>query len=181
MVIFDATALLLLFAPKAATPRDSKGVPIKYAKQRIDGEVAALAKAKTKIIVPTPALSEALVRAGEAAATEYLKLISRSARFRIEAFDERAALEVALMTKKAIDAGGKKGGSDETWAKIKYDRQIVAIAKVVGAQVIYTDDRNLRTFAFAQGLRAVSIGDLQVPPKDAQLDMYKDEDEQSGA
>jgi len=174
MVIFDATALLLLLAPRAAVPRDSKGNPIKYAKQRIDGEVEALARARTKIVIPTPALSEALVRAGETAATEYLKLISKSARFRIESFDERAALEVALMTRKALDAGDKKSGGDGTWAKIKYDRQIIAIAKVVGAQVIYTDDKNLKAFAFANGLRAVSIGDLEVPQKDAQLDMYKD-------
>lgn len=167
-----------MVAPKAATPLDSKGKPIKYAKQRIDGEVEALGKSKTKIIIPTPALSEALVRAGQAAATEYVRLISRSARFRIESFDQRAALELALMTKQAIDKGHKNGGSDQTWAKIKFDRQIVAIAKVNKATVIYSDDKNLRTFAFANGLRAVSLADLQVPPKHAQMDMLEPKDDE---
>ena len=36
--------------------------------------------------------------------------------------------------------GNKKDGSGEPWAKIKYDRQIVAIAKVIGASAIYSDD-----------------------------------------
>lgn len=177
-VIFDATALLLLVAPKAATPKDSKGNPIKYAKQRIDGEVDTLGRAKTKIIIPTPALSEALVRAGQAAATEYVRLISKSARFRIESFDERAALELALMTKQAIDKGQKRSGSDQTWAKVKFDRQIIAIAKVNKAAVIYTDDKNLRAFAYANGLRAVSVAELPVPQKHAQMDMLEPKDDE---
>jgi hypothetical protein len=167
-----------LVAPKAATPKDSKGNAIKYAKQRIDGEVDSLGRARIKIIIPTPALSEALVRAGQAAATEYVRLISKSARFRIESFDERAALELALLTKNAIDKGQKKSGSDQTWAKIKFDRQIVAIAKVNKAAVIYTDDKNLRSFAFANGLRAVGLAELQVPTKHAQLDMLEPKDDE---
>jgi len=171
MVIFDATALLLLVAPQATTPKDSKGRLIRFAKERIDGEVKSLAKAKVKIIIPTPALSEAFVRAGASAANAYLATIRKSGHFNIASFDERAAIEVALMTQAAIKKGSKKGGSDETWAKIKYDRQIVAIAKVNGANIIYTDDKSLSAFAFAQGLRAISIGDLQVPPEAAQTTM----------
>jgi hypothetical protein len=37
--------------------------------------------------------------------------------------------------------------ADGTWAKIKYDRQIVAIAKVHGVEAIYSDDGNIRSFA----------------------------------
>jgi hypothetical protein len=171
MVIFDATALLLLIAPQAAAPRDSKGQQITYAKERIDGEIQALSKSKQKIVVPTPALSEALVRAGAAAAKEYLRAISRSPHFKIAPFDEKAAIELALMTQSAIKAGNKKGGSDETWAKVKFDRQIVAIARVNGAGVIYTDDRNLRTFAFAHGLSTISVADLPIPAASAQTEM----------
>jgi len=68
MVLFDATTLLLLLAPNACVPKDSKGQVITYPKERIDGLLVDLAKAKTKIIIPTPALSETLVRAGRAPA-----------------------------------------------------------------------------------------------------------------
>jgi hypothetical protein len=133
--------------------------------------VRSLAKAKVKIVIPTPALSEALVGAGAKAANDYLASISKSHHFRIAPFDERAALEVAFMTQAAIISGDKKSGSPDTWAKIKYDRQIVAIAKVAGAGIIYTDDRNMRALAFANGLRSVSVADLQIPSDSAQMNM----------
>jgi hypothetical protein len=41
-------------------------------------------------------------------------------------FDQLSAIELAIITKDAIDPGKKKGGSTEPWGKIKFDRQIVA-------------------------------------------------------
>jgi len=174
MVVFDATTLLLMLAPSAAVPKDHTGKPIAYPKERIDGLVLELAKSKTKIIIPTPALSEVMVRAGKVAASHYLAIIRRSAHFRIESFDERAAIELALMTADAIEMGDKKYGSDDTWAKVKFDRQIVAISIVNAASIIYTDDRNLAIFARRQGLRAVGIADLPIPEATAQTDWLQD-------
>lgn len=177
MVVFDATIMLLLFSPKSGNPTDSNGKPIAYAQERVDGLVAQLAKAKTKIVVPTPALSEALVRAGGDAGAAYVAKLRKSAHFVIEPFDDRAALEVAHMTRVAKDNGNKKDGSDATWAKVKYDRQIVAIAKVVGATALYSDDKNLRAFAFKQGMRVISIAELPVPSASAQMDMLEEIDD----
>jgi hypothetical protein len=174
MVVFDATTLLLLLAPDAAVPKDSDGNLISYPRERIDGLVAELTKSKTKIVIPTPALSEALVRAGKIAAAQYLARIRRSAQFRIEPFDERAAVEVALMTKDAMDKGDKKAGSADTWAKVKFDRQITAVAKVNGASTIYSDDGNLARFARAQGLRVISVAQLPIPDEAAQTDWVKE-------
>jgi hypothetical protein len=39
--------------------------------------------------------------------------------FRIESFDTRAAMEVAAMTRDAVDKGKKRGESSTTWAKVK--------------------------------------------------------------
>ena len=55
-----------------------------------------------------------------------------------------------------------------TWAKIKFDHQIVAIAKVNGATAIYSDDQDLRTFAQQAGLQVVGLADLPLPPKESQ-------------
>jgi hypothetical protein len=174
MVVFDATTLLILLAPDASVPLDSEGVAISYPKERVDGLVSDLAKSKTKILIPTPALSEALVRAGSVAAAQYLAKIRKSAHFMIEPFDEKAAIEVALMTKNAIDNGNKKAGSQESWTKVKYDRQIVAIAKVNGVTTIYTDDGGLKNFAKTSGLRAIGLGELMIPDRSAQIDWVQE-------
>lgn len=150
-------------------------------KERVDGLVNDLAKSKTKILIPTPALSEVLIRAGKVAASQYLAVIRKSAHFHIESFDERAAIEVALMTKGAIDRGDKRAGSAETWAKVKFDRQIVAISKVNGASVIYTDDANLAAFAKAQGLRTLGVAELPVPRELAQTDWVEESRAQASA
>jgi hypothetical protein len=39
-----------------------------------------------------------------------------------------------------------------TWAKVKFDRQIVAIAKVEKASMVYSDDEDVRKLAAAEGI-----------------------------
>lgn len=78
MDVFDATTLLLLLAPDASVPKDLDGRPISFARPRIDGLVADIAKRRSKIIIPTPALSEVLVRAGSVAGPNYLARIRKS-------------------------------------------------------------------------------------------------------
>jgi predicted nucleic acid-binding protein len=178
MVVFDATTLLLLLSPEVSLPIDPVTQrQVKYAKERLDFLLQELEKSRTKIIIPTPALSEVLVRAGSAGPT-YLDRLGSSAAFRIVPFDQRAAVEVAIMTRAAITAGDKRGGADGTWAKIKYDRQIIAIAKVEGANTIYSDDNGVRSFAVQAGISVIRIGELPLPPEVAQgrLDLDAPED-----
>jgi hypothetical protein len=138
MVVFDATTLLLLLSPAVPAPVDpATGMPVEHAKERLDHLVKELEQSRTRIIVPTPALSEILVKAG-AAGPAYLERLNSSAAFRIAPFDQRAAVEVAAMTRDALATGNKRGGVQGTWAKIKYDRQIVAIAKVEGVRILST-------------------------------------------
>jgi len=137
MVVFDATTLLYLLDPEAKAPTDPKtGEPVSRVKDRITFLVSDLEKRKEKIVVPTPALSELLVRAGEAG-PGYLDILSRQAAFKIVDFDQRAAVEVAAATREALAAGDKRAGSESAWAKVKFDRQIIAIARVEGASAIF--------------------------------------------
>jgi hypothetical protein len=133
------------------------GKPVDRPRERIDLLLAELQRTRTKIIIPTPVLSEILVRAGSAAPA-YLAKINASAAFRVEPFDERAAVEVAMMSQ------GKKVGVEGVYAKIKYDRQIAAIAKVVGASAIYSDDGNIRTYGTAFGIPVIPLSQLPLPP-----------------
>jgi hypothetical protein len=171
-VAFDASFLLPLLSPDVPAPTDpATKKPLESMKERLDHLVDVLDKSSTKIIIPTPALSELLVRAGNAG-IGYLDRLRQIRPFKIEPFDERAALEVALAIRKNIADVGKKqkGKATQTWAKVKFDHQIVAIAKVNNATTLYSDDEGLRNFAEQSGLSVVRLRELELPPKEAQMD-----------
>ena len=172
MVVFDATILLLTLDPTTPAPLDpTTGKPVSQPKERVDYLIQNLEEERTKIIIPTPVLSEILVRAGKAGPS-YLSIIEKSSAFKIEPFDIRAAIEVAHMAGGAIVTGKKKGPSVQTYAKVKYDRQIVAIGKTLSATVIYTDDKDLKALAETYGLKVIRISELPIPPEDPQITMY---------
>jgi hypothetical protein len=52
---------------------------------------------------------------------------------------------------------------DNTWAKVKFDRQIVAIARVNAATTIYSDDEGVISFARVCGLTAIPVWALALP------------------
>lgn len=174
MVVFDANFLIYFLDPKIKGGVGSN--------PQIDHLVATIQKTGDRIIVPTPALSELLVKAGDAG-PKYLEIVARSKFFRVAEFGERAAVEAAALTREAIANGNKRGATqDSDWAKVKFDRQIVAIGRVVGAKTIYTNDGQLATHAKAAGLEAIASDDLPDPPVRPQLEMRLDpiEPEQSG-
>lgn len=173
MVVIDATTLLLLLRPGTPVRPGAGGVPIDRPKERIEYLVAQLEKDRTKIVIPTPALSEALVSAGAAASQQIVEFLQKNAVFQIQPFDTLAAVELATMTRTAKAKGNKKGASDAPWTKVKFDRQIVAIAKVLGATKIYSDDGDVETFGKEANIEVVGIESLPLPPEDKQIDMFK--------
>ena len=149
MALFDADMLLLLLDPTLPAPKDEEtGIPVSDVKERLEHLVNTLHEERKKIIIPTPALSEVLIHT-DGAGTDYLAKIQNSAAFKIEPFDTRAAVELARMTALALNEGDKKGGCSAPWNKIKFDRQIVAIAKISNVSMIYSNDKGLKTFARA--------------------------------
>lgn len=169
MIVFDATILLLAMFPDKVSPPidDTTGKPVTFVKERIDAFIDSLEKDKKKIILPCPALSEMLVQAGKDA-DALISTIKGNNVFKIYPFDIPAAYEVAMMTRSALDDGDKKGGIYAPWQKIKYDRQIVAIAKVNRASIIYTDDPDIKSIAKTHNIETNGIADLPVPTKKLQ-------------
>ena len=143
MVVFDSTTLSLLFLPNAAVPTGRNNRPVEHVKERLELLISQIAQGGELIIIPTPALSEFLVKSIEKT-EEFLQRIRSSSWFRIDAFDIAAAIEVGKRTAQAIGAGDKREGSRADWTKVKYDRQIVAIALVAGASRIISDDRDVQ-------------------------------------
>lgn len=178
-VVFDANFLLLLLDPNALPPRDpATNTPIDKSRERIELLLATLDAEKTRIIIPTPALSEVLIGAGEAASC-YLEILNGHARFRIAAFDQRAAVEAAAAHRDARQRGDKREGTGATWAKVKFDRQIVAIAKVEGAATIYSDDTDIRKLGESSDLTVIGLAELPLPPVDPQQPLGLDDPEDS--
>lgn len=178
MVVIDATILMLLLQPDARSPRGPAGSVIERPVDRIEFLVAKLQKARAKLIIPTPALSEVLVRVDAGTAQVLVEKINGMAVFRIEPFDQRAAIEVAIMTRNSLDGGDKPGKRDPnaTWAKLKYDRQIVAIASVAQAKTIYSDDKDLAAAAKRANIDVVGLADMELPPEEAQKHFLFDEE-----
>jgi predicted nucleic acid-binding protein len=169
MVVIDATMLMLLFRPDVpARATNSKGKPIDHIPERVAYLIKTLESSKSRIVIPTPVLSELLVHITAEETQRILDEINSAAIFRVEPFEVRAAIELAVMTRSALATGGKKSGSSESWAKVKFDRQIVAVAKVVQATTIYTDDGNLAVTAKAVGIFPLGLAELPLPPETAQ-------------
>ena len=156
MVVFDANFLMIAMRPNIPASVDD-------AKERINYLLSNLQKAGERIVVPTPVLTELLIRAEQAAGV-YLDELQKSARFKLAPFGTRAAVEVSIAISSAIKRKNKKDGSKETWAKVNFDRQIAAIGKVENAHTIYTDDQNLQKFSQLIGLKHVALADTDIPP-----------------
>ena len=114
------------------------------------------------MLIPASVLGEILVRVRTEQIDEYRKMIYSRAPFSVVHFGEEAAIEVAAMNRKK-EQGDKRGGSTEVWSKVKFDRQIIAIAKVNGARIIYSDDKPLRNFAEQVDLKVISSHELELP------------------
>jgi hypothetical protein len=99
-----------------------------------------------KIILPTPALAEFMLLAADRW-IEYLTIIRRKAIFEIAGFDDPETIELVEHWLKFGDGKKLKAGTPETWAKLKYDRQIAAIAVTRRVERIYSTDVDLKKFA----------------------------------
>tara|TARA_R110000751_G_scaffold272764_1_gene373020 strand:+ start:45475 stop:46008 length:534 start_codon:yes stop_codon:yes gene_type:complete len=171
----DSSILLLVLDPNAKAPLDpATGEPLEKAAERIEYLIENLTADKERILIPTPVLSEVLVYAGDAL-QQYLEILNGQSAFRIAAFDQKAAIEAALAMRDAIERGGHRIDSanpDATKTKIKFDRQIVAIAKAEGAHTVYSDDDDVHNYATRAGLQAYRTTELNLPPEDAQQSLH---------
>ncbi|HTW64714.1 MAG TPA: hypothetical protein VME17_08880 [Bryobacteraceae bacterium] len=160
MVLFDAAILSIAIDPRAITPSDFRtGQPIPQARERVDALIASLEQDNEAIVIPTPALAEALTTLAEKA-IELTEQIEQRACFRIKPFGKRDAIEVAMRTRAAILAGDKREGIADSWQKVKYDRQILAIAKTENVSAIYSTDRGVHEHGKLWGIPVLHLADV---------------------
>lgn len=168
MVAFDSTILSLLLFPDADLRQGEEGKVVEHARERVAGLVRELEARKEQVLVPSPALAEVLVTEG-VDVQDVLTTLRGSSFIRIGDFDERAAVELAVRLRAAISAGDPREGVPITKSAMKFDRQIVAIALVNGAEALYSDDDGVRTFGERCGLRVKRVVDLPIPASQQNL------------
>jgi predicted nucleic acid-binding protein len=164
-VAFDASVIVYTVTPNANPPKDPlTGKRVEHCKERVDYLLKQLQAQDEKIVIPTPSLGEILVKAGEAGPA-FIDILKGSKHFRVAPFDERAAVEFAA-TQVEKKRAGKKSAAPRV--KAKFDDQIVAIARVEGATVIYSDDPHIGAIA-GPGITVIGIAELPLPPEDKQV------------
>lgn len=163
ITVIDSTALAMLLNPETPPPLDpTTGKTTTEAKARIEQLCRQMEENGDVLIIPTPVLAEVLVRAGQEGA-QMLEILQRQAFVRVKPFDQAAAIEYAIMTQEALAKGHKGGGHAQPWQRVKFDRQIISIARVCGADQIYSDDGDLINFAGVAGLNSFSTWSLPIP------------------
>jgi predicted nucleic acid-binding protein len=159
LAVFDTTFLALLTDGLAAAPSPPPGTQ-DTARERLDYLLETLDDERTSIVVPTPVLAE-LLSFERVSFEGALRILKQLDRIRIEAFGERAALECAEMLRRTGRGSGPK-------TKVKFDHQIVAIAKVVGADVVYSDDKGVQALCERMSLPCFGVWTLPPRPVDPQ-------------
>jgi len=173
MVVIDTKFLALML--EARPRKDPSAKIVDRIEDRIEKLLEDLDSESERIIVPTPVLSEFLIFANKDSSA-YLERLGGMRSFLIKPFDEMAAIELATAEVEDRSKGDKRGGSAGIWTKIRFDRQIVAIAKTNGAKRIYSDDEDLARFATRRGIEIVRTIDLPLPAA-KQIDIEYDENE----
>jgi len=164
VVLFDTSVLLLAIYPDAKPPVDpATDQPVEFAKQRVEYLIRSLSKERSKVIIPSPVLTEMLFHAGKAT-NEYVQSLQQSP-FRIAPFDTRAAIECADVLHRF---GMKGSGAGNPRAKVKFDRQIVAIAQVERVETIYSDDVDIYKYGGQAGIKVIRSYELELDPEDRQ-------------
>ena len=148
-VVFDASILIDLFNPRLKGDR----------KVKLEFLVETLQKDRSKILIPTPALTEFMVKADKAR-DEYLRSLSVKTAFKLEPFGERAAMECALLLAQALPMRERRQVSK---VKFKFDWQIVAVAASCNAKAIYSDDDDIARYAERVNIPAYKTDDLPLP------------------
>ena len=172
-LLLDNNILIQILAPSA------QGLTDPTTKEQLD-RVAERAKALVDevertgalLVIPAPVLSEFLMGVAAEQFQRYLDTLYGSACFEIVDFDTMAAIECAkLPTRQEL----ARIAPNQLASKLKYDRQIVAIALAAGVDEIWTHDNSLGQIATTKGMVVKSLADIE--PAAVQNPLFTDDTE----
>ncbi|WP_097084071.1 MULTISPECIES: type II toxin-antitoxin system VapC family toxin [unclassified Pseudomonas] len=119
------------------------------------------------VVLPAPVLSEYLFGVARQSFQSHIDVINSVKSIEVAPFDQLAAIECAMLVS---DAEQKEMDPDATKAKLRVDRQILAIAVAAGVSEIWTHDKGLMKKAKSVGLSVKCLADIGPPPLQYRLD-----------
>jgi len=160
IAVFDTNYLVLLMQGSSpdVVHDPEYDTPVERVPEKLSFLLTELKKKRAKILIPTPVLAELFAGLGNKA-NEIFEVLNNSYGMQFADFNVAAAIEtgLALRTKKKTD---RRTG----WQKVKFDRQIVSIAKVNKAEIVYSNDMQVCRWSRNAGMKSVSIWQLENPP-----------------
>lgn len=147
------------------------GVEISDPVRRVEALMDMVESSGGAIIIPTPVLAEYLVGIDKKDHQTHLNMIQRKSCFEIASFDEIAAIECAQMPSiKELKLMMKS----DTANKVKFDRQIISIAKSLNVDEVWTHDRGVFSRCKEMGMVVKSLADIDPAPIQVLIDMSHD-------
>lgn len=119
------------------------------------------------VLLPAPVVSEYLLGIDRKSYQAHLNILNGLKCIEVSAFDQLAAIECALLV---TNQEMKQLDPDSKMAKLKYDRQILAIAIASGAKEIWTHDKQLYRRSKMMGLVAKSLAAINPKPQQLNFD-----------
>jgi len=159
-VLIDTNALIKLLDPRTAVEVSA----------RLKGLLQDIDLTNGQLIIPVQVVGEYTSGADQAGQEVLAKLLGNR-RIKVANFDHVAAVECAMMDKVAIASGNKRAPltREVSWQKVKVDRQIVAIARVLKVDRIISTDGDIPQIAKAVGVPCIAVEDLPLPAWAAQV------------
>ncbi|QFH65042.1 type II toxin-antitoxin system VapC family toxin [Leclercia adecarboxylata] len=173
-VIFDTNILvpfLTEMKPNFTIVDPESGELISEVPRRIDALVDRIDNINGTIIIPAPVLAEFLIGIDKEKHQAHINLIRSMSCFEIASFDEMAAIECAqLPTLSEL----KQMMKSDTANKIKFDRQIISIAKALSIDEVWTHDQGVFKRCKQLGIAVRSLLSVEPPPMQGSIDFAID-------
>lgn len=170
-IVIDTNILIQMIGMRSDRPLfdPATGEEVTRPAARALALMDAIDARKGTIVIPTPVLTEFLLGIPEDTQRHYIDELNGSRLFEIVPFGQRAAIECARLLN---PAELKQLNELTTKAKLRFDRQIIAIALASGASELWTHDGELMDKAKECGIAEVaSLVDITPKPEQGRLEI----------
>lgn len=170
-IVLDTNVLIQVLRgakPGSVLLDPATGQVVERLEARAEALIEAIDAKGGLVLIPAPALAEYLIGVHRDHYQEHLDVISGTSCFQIVDFDQIAAIECARMVD---DAELKQLDQTGTKAKLRFDRQIIAISLANAADEVWTHDAGLFAKAAHCGLNVKSLADIDPNPKQIEIEV----------